>query len=196
VTARAFTEEERRHYGQGAQAEARVWRYVLPHNQQSDGGTFLLDAAGMFSGQSAYGGYAYRWSGFGPQDFRAFFARCDASYLYGKLHQRPRGMTERLDDDKTRAAIRHTIWRDLGGGDYSRALHDPERFREETELLREMGDFGDHGTWDEWCRRTRLEEPWFCAAAAQEDPECWAFCTLLLPRLQARLRFDVARGKP
>lgn len=195
MAARAFTDEERRHYGQGAQAEARVWRYVLPHNQRSDGGTFLLDSAGMFAAQSAYGGFAYRWGGFGDQDFRAFFAGCDASYLYSKLHQRPRGMQERLDDGKTRAAIRRAIWDQVGRSPYT-GMHDPERFQEETELLWDIGDFGDHGAWDSWMRRTRLEEPWFCADAGQADPECMAFCTLLMPRLQARLRFDVAREKP
>ena len=58
TAARSFTEAQARHYAMGVAPEATVWRYVLPSNQRSDGGTFLLDAAGMFSAVSAYGGFA------------------------------------------------------------------------------------------------------------------------------------------
>lgn len=187
--ARSFTPVQAANYGHGVVPEARVWRYVLPTNQQSDGGTFLLDASGMFSGTSAYGGFAYRWGGFGDGDFRAFFEGLDASYLYGKLHHRPRTMRLSIDRDATVRAIRKRLWEDYG------SRGDTEAFRQELEHLDAVGDIDEEGGLDRWLSGTALVEPWFIASTNMEDPECWALCTKLLPRLQARLRLDVKKGR-
>lgn len=183
---RSFTAAEAQHYAMGVVPEATVWRYVLPFNQRSDGGTFLLDSSGMFSAVSAYGGYAYRWSAFGT-DFRSFFARCDADYLYGKLHQRPRGLRGTINGDATARAIRKRAWEDFGAG---------AAFDYEVELLASWGDLDESLSWEGWLGETKLVEPWFLSVPSIEDPECRAFCTRLVPRLQARLRLDVQRGRP
>lgn len=164
-------------------ATPKIWRYQLPYSQTSDGGTFVLDETGFFAATSAYGGYAYRWSAFGPSDFRAFVAQLDASYLYGKLHRDRR--SEPIDEDAIRHAVRKYLWE-------HREDFDPDVLQEERALITDAEL--DHQTGlDDWLRETTIEDPWtFCAT--RPERECWAFCTRLMPRLQRRLRFDVAKG--
>lgn len=69
-----------------ANDDVQVWRYVVkPEDPWRAWGIFLLDSSGMFTVVSDNGNYAYKWSDWGPGDFREFLAGLDLSYLCTKL---------------------------------------------------------------------------------------------------------------
>lgn len=170
----------------GERGGARVWRYSLPYCQKGDGGTFFIDSTGVFTAYSPYGSYGYRWSAFGTC-IRAFIAQIDATYAYGKLaHDRGR-KSDLFDGAATAREIRKVLFSQIDKTDLA-------WWADELELIREVGDFQDSPEeFSRWCAATHFEQPWHDFYRSKTEPECWAFCTLLLPRLQARLRFDLAR---
>jgi hypothetical protein len=73
-----------------------VWRYTVPaepwrrlardpEHRYSGLGYFLIDSSGMFTCVTDYGNYAYKWSDWGPRDFRSFLCGLSSDYLCGKL---------------------------------------------------------------------------------------------------------------
>jgi hypothetical protein len=168
-------------------SDVQIWRYRFPYCQKGDGGTFFLDSTGVFLAYSAYGAFGYRWTAIGSNCIRSFVAQVGPDYAYSKLVH---GHRERFDGDASARAIRkHLFAIDV-------AVR-PEWWDEELELLNEVRSFSDDPeAYNEWLRATHIEEAWYPDHDFYKtvpEPECWAFCTKLLPRLQARLRFDLAR---
>lgn len=166
----------------------QTWRYRLPFCQKGDGGTFFLDSTGVFTSYSAYGAFGYRWTSIGSHSIRSFVAQINADYAYSKLVH---GRREVFDGDATARAIRKHLFE-------FPVADRPERWAEELELLNEVRSFGDDPeVFTEWIRATHLDQhdAIHYLYHTRPEPECWAFCTLLLPRLQARLRFDLASEK-
>jgi hypothetical protein len=84
-----------------------VWRYTVPaepEHRYSGWGYFLIDSSGMFTCVTDYGNYAYKWSDWGPRDFRRFLCGLSSDYLCGKLDS-----TRTYDGERTYKRVREEI---------------------------------------------------------------------------------------
>ena len=157
-----------------------IWRYDLPDEDSWGGWALLvLSADGFFAAVSDYGNYAFRWTQFGPQDFRRFIAQVNPDYVYSKLSH----TKDVVDSAMTASRIRGEIESLTLSGHLSQDVR-----LEEIQLLEE---FEEQPSVEVWLSSTSLQEAWYLIETKPE-PQCWAFCTRVLPRLQARLREELA----
>lgn len=157
-----------------------IWRYDLPNEDDWGGWALLvLSADGFFAAVSDYGNYAFRWTNFGSRDFRLFITQVNPDYVYSKLSH----TMDVVDGAATASRIREEIESLTRSG----ALSQDDRL-EELQLLEE---FEESPSVDLWLSSTSLQEAWDLVETKPE-PQCWAFCTRVLPRLQARLRDELA----
>jgi hypothetical protein len=158
-------------------AEPTVWRYSLPNVSGEGWAIAFLDAIGCFAVLSDWGNYGYRWpqAGWGPGDFRDFFARCDDSYIIRKLSK-----ADHYDPEQTEKNVKARILESRRHGSWSR-----ERAREEWSLL----DLCGVGTRDEfavWYQHTEIDEAYECASH-DHGSDAQGFIRHVMPRLRAAI---------
>lgn len=150
---------------------------------------------GYFSAVSDHGNYAFRWSHPGGE-FRAFLAQIDAPYAYSKL-TRQRTV---YDDVETLKAVKEVLDKRRSDLHERFSLEEQKKelakglseIDEEVERLEDHDDLIEELNFYDWCQATSLVEPWEYQRTTSE-PQCWAFCTKLLPRFQQMLRDELAQ---
>ncbi len=105
---------------------------------------------GAVSIRSSFGDWAYSWPARNRGPERSLYdmlARCDAGYLTGKF-----ASGDDFDADRTRDAVKVRILRARRDDDL-----DADDARVDYERACEIND---RSTFEEWCRSTKLSEPW------------------------------------
>lgn len=161
-----------------------TWRYHLPNDQSLEGWAIcFLDSTGCFSVLSDWGNYGYRWSanGWGPGDFRAFFVRCDDSYVIRKIAR-----SDEYKPAETLLRVKRRILEGRRSGGWTR-----ERAREEWDILDGYEDLHRPEDFARWYDHTKID----CAydlAVYDFSGQAQAFMKRVMPRLRERIRADLA----
>lgn len=158
-----------------------IERYEVRSDRQTHEGWAILhiDSAGFLGIVSDYGNYAYHWSSFGTE-FKQFLSGLDWEYLYRKITHQQRV----YDGRATLESIQRELKERLTSGDLS-----DEQFEDETELLRGMEIEDSECGFRDWCRETKLAEPWHLDLAQyRPDLQCQIFCQKIWPKFIALLK--------
>ena len=155
-----------------------TWRYSVPRESDRISGWAIvfLDSIGCFAAVSDFGSWGYRWSSFGPKDFREFLIGCDAQYVRRKI-----APEEEYDGEATLKAVKERICelRRTGSLDRIQARIEWNRLAEYDDLYSEF----DAARWYEGARFDTSE-----LGRRRGDPQAVAFCERVLPRLKAILQ--------
>lgn len=161
-------------------------RYMVKSAERPFGWAIVvIDSDGYFSTVSDYGNYSYGWWHHGRGDFREFLIDLekDPGYAYGKLHHGK----DPYDGGETLKAVKQYIKnarRGLAG--YITRAH----AREEWDRLEEHENLDNELAFHDWVRATDISDAWEFHSTSPE-PQCWAFCTRVLPLLAEMLRAEL-----
>ena len=165
----------------------RSWRYEVKNDKHCQGWAILhLDEGGFFGVCSDFGDYAFLWSGHGTRDFREFVCTLthDPDYTANKLCM---GRSDREEYD-AEATIK-SIQEHIAGEDGWSATH----AKEETDLMEALRN--NDITFDDWCRDTRIQEPWELHYTTV-NRQALAFVKQVLPRLVEVIKKELESEKP
>lgn len=158
-----------------------IERYEIPSDRETHDGWAIvhIDSKGFLGVVGAHGNYAYHWSNF-EGGFKHFLESLDWHYLYCKItHQQ-----KVYDGYDTLEAIRGELKEQLASGNLS-----DEQFAEETELLQGLEIEDSECGFRDWCRETKLVEPWHLGLAQyRPDLQCEMFCKNIWPKFIALLK--------
>lgn len=164
-----------------------TWRYHLPSVKGEGWVVAFLDSIGCFSVLSDYGDYGHRWpeNGWGPGDFRQFFARLEPDYVLRKIARR-----DHYDGAATLREVKARICElRRGGGSWTR-----DRAREEWDLLGRFDRLYSQTDFAFWYERTQIDE---ASELAFFDfgPQAHGFMTHAFPLLQAAIRAELETAR-
>jgi hypothetical protein len=148
-----------------------------------DSAHVVIGSDGYFSSVSAFGNYSHGWWHHGRGDFREFLIGLadDPGYVYRKLHSG----NDRYDEDATLKAVKQYIVECRRDGSFTR-----EQARAEWDLLEEHERLENEIAFHDWQRATDIGDAWEFWHTAPE-PNCWAFCTRVMPKLAEVLRAEL-----
>jgi hypothetical protein len=162
--------------------DIKIWRYYIPSERQGWGwGIFLLDSTGMFAAVTDYGNYAFKWSDWGPRDFREFVIGLvkSPSYLLSKVAKRIH------DGEATLKSVQKHILDMRRDGEWSK-----EKARDEWDLLTECDGLDSIPACTRWYDSTEISdaEEFMCE---DFDTDAGAFAERLMPRLAEALKQEL-----
>lgn len=157
-----------------------IERYDVRQNGLEGWAVIHIDSRGFLGVVSDHGNYAFHWSHFGD-DFKAFLADIDPSYLHGKLTF---GSSHVYDGEATAEAIRREILTERRSGSWvaQRARTEWDHF----EFHRDEIQDAEEG-FSAWCQDTDIDDAWELRRTRPE-PQCEAFCRYTWPRFIAKLK--------
>jgi hypothetical protein len=173
-------------------APAQLWRYKLDSTDGRDfeWGEVVLCSSGFFGAVSDYGNYSFAWRNFGSGgSFRAFIVGIGPDYAHSKLAE----PVHSYDGQATHRKVRKAVGEMIKAREITAARG--------KDILDEIKD--DHSSldrscdWQEWAWHSEgamlLGERVYHDDLYTErpEPQCWAFCTRILPRLQAAIRAEL-----
>jgi hypothetical protein len=174
----------------------QMWRYYITGEGPLGGGwaEVVVVSTGMFAAVSDYGDYAHAWRCPGEGGIRAFLAdkRSDYDYFARKFA----GERRDWDGEATTKAVKRFL-----GQEYRDKNIDADTVREVLEEIRDANGFHERHDFDDWVTESVLadeEHGYDCYAlgtlAEMVIPQdIVAFCELIMPKLAAMIRDELAR---
>lgn len=162
-----------------------IWRYVIrgPHHSWA---VIVIDSHGFVFVNSDFGGYAHRWTHFGPC-IRTFLTEIQGDYVLGKLTL---GWPTEYCAEKTERAVKNLILSERRSGGLTKPYA-----RREWDLLKYHEDLGSEMAFGKWLDDTELHKshcPLYELADFEPNRDAQRFVDTLFPLLQATLREALA----
>jgi hypothetical protein len=162
--------------------DIKIWRYCIPTEDGLSGwGIFLLDSTGMFAAVTDYGNYAFKWSNWGPGDFRKFVIGLSPGYLLGKVAK------VEHDGEATLKSVKEYILECRRDGEWSK-----EEAREEWDLLAECDGLDSIPACTRWYDATKISDAGEFMSEGY-DMDARMFAEKLMPRLAEALKQELEK---
>lgn len=158
------------------------WRYYLPNNENREGwADIVMRSDGWFGVVSDYGNYAYRWTHFGPGDFRDFVVGLENDYVCGKLGNQV------FDSDKAIRGYKDRIWRRR----LNKLIKDKEDVRLAWDELETITCELDLHEWMERDGYRILGDDYMDVFTQDYPSDLRAFVQKVMPRLKEAIRKEL-----
>lgn len=159
---------------------ATLKRYELKPDKEGAWAIVVIDVTrGFFSAVSDHGNYGYLWTHPGGE-FRAFLAKLDLDYAYGKLTHQQRV----FDLEASLKAARTAIISRRRDGSIGKA-----QARTEWDELEDVSSEHDFNSWQQYSSLDDTHDFYM----QRKESECWGFCQKLFTRFQQVLREELKK---
>lgn len=176
-------------------SDVTVWRYSLPSEKGKGWGIVHLDNNGFFAAITDWGDYTHLWRPVGwkspeDHDFRRWFLTLDDSYIIRKIGGHGHGPHTEIDHEGTIRAFREWICESRRSGGLSRT-----QARGEWENLDAYAANPCDESLHAFLQSSTIDAAY---EGVRRRPTAMlsSFVRLILPRLRAAIREELARDEP
>ena len=162
----------------------KTWRYHLPSIKGEGWAIVFIDSIGVFTCVSDWGDYGYRWheAGWGPQEFRQFFIRCEDDYILRKI-----APNDTYYGEQTLKNVKRHIVELRRGGTFDR-----DQAREEWDRLDECEQLRTREDFAVWYQATTKIDCAYELVHYGPEPQALGFMEHVMPRLREVIRAELA----